>query len=91
MKLEELIGHYRQEVLQPDWKFQHELLDERIAAISWTFLDEPDRPGFGTLVITPADEGQWWVRLWMGGGAGVQTFALREGQEPRVPAPAKHD
>ena len=89
MTLKDLIGHYRQEVLQPDWKFQHDLIEERVAAFSWTFLDEPDQPGFGTLVITPGKEGQWWVRLWIGGGTGIQTFALREGQEPPASAPPR--
>ncbi len=63
-------------------------MDEGLAALSWTFRDEADHPWFGVLLITSAEEGMW-VRLWMGGGAGVQTLVFPEGREPPVPAPAR--
>ncbi len=90
MTLAALLEHYRQQVLQPDWKVQQETMDEGLAALTWTLRDEADQPWFGVLLITPAEEGAW-VRLWMGGGAGVQTFVFPEPQEPRVPAPGSPD
>ena len=88
MTLVDLFEYYRQRVLQPGWKVQQETMDEDLAAISWTLRDEEDQPWFGVLLITPAEEGTW-VRLWMGGGAGVQTFVFQDGREIRVPTPAK--
>ena len=88
MTLAALLEHYRKQVLQPDWKLQQETTDEGLAALTWTLRDEADQPWFGVLLITPAEEGAW-VRLWMGGGAGVQTFVFPEPQEPRVPAPTR--
>ena len=73
-----LLEHYRQQVLQPDWKVQRETMDEGLAAFSWTLRDEEDQPWFGVLLVTPAKEGMW-VRLWMGGGGGIQTFVFPEG------------
>jgi len=87
MTLAALLEHYRQRVLQPDWKVQQETTDEGLAALTWTLRDEADQPWFGVLLISPAEEGMW-VRLWMGGGAGVQTFVFPEGPE-RVPAPSR--
>ena len=88
MALAALLEHYRQQVLQPDWKVQQETMDEGLAALTWTLRDEADQPWFGVLLITPAEEGAW-VRLWMGGGEGVQTFVFPEPQEPPVPAPSR--
>ena len=85
MTLAALLDHYRQQVFQPDWKVQQETMDEGLAALTWTLRDEADQPWFGVLLISLAEEGMW-VRLWMGGGAGVQTFVLPEPQEPRVPS-----
>ena len=81
-----LLEHYRQQVLQPDWKVQHETMDEGLAALSWTLSDEADQPWFGVLLITGAEEGMW-VRLWMGGGGGVQTFVFPDHRESRIPPP----
>ena len=69
MPLVALLEHYRQQVLQPNWKVQQETIDEGLAAVTWTFRDEEDYPWFGVLLITPAEDGPRWVRLWMGGGA----------------------
>ncbi len=88
MTLVDLLEHYRQQVLQPGWKVQQETMDEGLAALSWTLRDEADQPWFGTLLITPVAEGMW-VRLWMGGGGGVQTFVFPDHQESPVPAPIK--
>ena len=79
MTLVSLLEHYRQQVLQPDWTVQQEIMDEGLAALSWTLRDEADQPWFGVLLITPAEEGMW-VRMWMGGGAGIQTFAFPDGR-----------
>ena len=73
MTLAVLFEHYRQQLLQPEWKVQQEPMDEGLAALTWTFRDEADYPWFGVLLITPAEEGLWWVRLWTGGrGPGTQ-------------------
>ncbi len=88
MTLVALLEHYRQQVLQPDWKVQQETMDEGLAAFSWTLRDEADQPWFGVLLITPSEEGMW-VRLWLGGGGGVQTFVFPEGREHPVPAPIR--
>ena len=90
MTLAALLEHYRQQVLQPDWKVQQETMNEDLAALTWTLHDEADQPWFGVLLITSAEEGAW-VRLWMGGGEGVQTFVFPEPQEPREPAPGSPD
>ena len=84
MTLAALLEHYRQQVLQPDWKVQQETMDEGLAGFTWTLRDEADQPWFGVLLITPAEDGIW-VRLWMGGGGGVQTFAFPDRREPPVP------
>ncbi len=83
-----LLEHYRQQVLQPDWKVRQETMDAGLAAFSWTLRDEADQPWFGVLLITPSEEGMW-VRLWLGGGGGVQTFVFPEGREHPVPAPIR--
>ncbi len=57
-----LLEHYRQHVLQRDWKVQQETIDEGLAALGWTPRDEADQLWFGVLLITPAEEGMW-VRL----------------------------
>ena len=88
MTLAALLGHYRQQVVQPDWKVQQETMDEGLAALSWTLRDEADQPWLGVLLITPA-EGGTRVRLWMAGGGGVQTFVFPDRREPRVPAPVE--
>ena len=80
MTLAALLDHYRQQVFQPDWKVQQETMDEGLAALTWTLRDEADQPWFGVLLISLAEEGMW-VRLWMGGGAGVQTFVFPEGPD----------
>jgi hypothetical protein len=85
MTLVALLEHYRQQVLQPDWKVRQETMGEGLSALTWTLRDEADHPWFGVLLITSAEEGMW-VRLWMAGGAGVQTFVFPEGPEPPVPA-----
>ena len=82
------LDHYRQQVLQPDWKVQQETIDESLAALSWTLRDEADQPWFRVLLITAAEKGMW-VRLWMAGGGGVQTFVFPEGREPPVPTPIR--
>ncbi len=79
MTLAALLEHYRQQVLQPEWTVQQEIMDEGLATLTWTLRDEADQPWFGVLLITLAEEGVW-VRLWMGGGAGVQTFAFPDGR-----------
>ncbi len=84
MTLAALLEHYRQQVLQPDWKVQQETMDEGLAGFTWTLRDEADQPWFGVLLITPAEDGIW-VRLWMGGGGGDQTFAFPDRREPPVP------
>ena len=90
MTLVDLLEHYRQQVPQPDWKVQQETMDEDLAALTWTFRDEADYPWFGVLLITPAEEGLWWVRFWMGGGAGDGPRMVVPGQrEPSVPAPTR--
>ena len=61
-------------------------MDGALAAFSWTLRDEADQPWFGVLLITPAEMGVW-VRLWMGGGAGTQTFVFPEVREAQAPAP----
>ncbi len=63
-------------------------MDESLVALTWTLRDEADQPWFGVLLITPAEEGMW-VRLWMGGGAGVQTFGFPDGRAAPVPAPIR--
>ena len=83
-----LLEHYRQQILRPDWKVQQETIDEGLAALSWTLRDEADQIWFGVLLITPAKEGMW-VRLWMGGGGGVQTYVFPDGREPRGPGPTR--
>lgn len=88
MTLAALLEHYRQQVLQPDWKVQQETTDEGLAALTWTLRDDADQTWFGVLLITPA-EGGAWVRLWMGGGAGVQTFVFPDGREAPVQAPIR--
>lgn len=52
MTLGALLEHYRQRVLQPDWKVQQETMDGGLAALTWTFRDEADYPWFGVLLIT---------------------------------------
>ena len=59
MTLVALLEHYREQVLQPDWKMQQETMDEGLAALTWTFRDEADHPWFGVLLIAPAEEGLW--------------------------------
>ena len=88
MTLAALLEHYRQQVLQPDWKVQQETVDEGLAALSWTLRDEAYQHWFGVLLIAPAEEGMW-VRLWMAGGGGVQTFVFPEGREPPMPVPIR--
>ena len=80
MTLAALLDHYRQQVFQPDWKVQQETMDEGLAALTWTLRDEANQPWLGVLLTTPAEEGTW-VRLWLGGGAGVQTFVFPEGPD----------
>ncbi len=79
MTLAALLEHYRQQLIQPDWTVQQEIMEEGLAALTWTLRDEADQPWFGVLLITSAEEGMW-VRMWMGGGAGVQTFAFPDGR-----------
>ena len=87
MTLAVLLEHYRQQVLQPEWKVHQEIMDEDLAAVTWTFRDEEDFHWFGVLLITSAEEGIWWVRLWRGGGAGDgPRMVVSEGREPPVPA-----
>ena len=88
MTLAALLEHYRKQVLQPDWEVQQETIHEGLVALTWTLRDESDQPWIGVLVITSAEEGMW-VRLWMGGGGGVQTFVFPDRREPRVPAPSR--
>ena len=59
-------------------------MDEDLAALSWTLRDEADQPWFEVLLITSAEEGLW-VRPWLGGGAGVQTFVFLDRREPSIP------
>ena len=90
MTLVALLEHYRQQVVQPEWKVQQETMDEGLAALAWTFRDEADYPWFGVLLVTPAEEGLWWVRLWMGGGSGDgPRMIVPESREPPVPAPGR--
>ena len=90
MTLVALLEHYRQQVLQPEWKVQQETMDKGLAAISWTFRDEEDRPWFGVLLITSAEEGMWWVRMWRAGGAGEgPRMVVPEPRQPPVPAPTR--
>ena len=90
MTLEALLEHYRQQVLQPDWKVQQETMDEGLAALTWTFHDEADYPWFGVLLVNPAEEGLWWVRVWMGGGVGDgPRMVVPDHREPPVPAPTR--
>ena len=90
MTLVDLLEHYREEVLQPDWKVQQETMDEGLAALTWTFRDEADYPRFGVLLIIPAEEGLWWVRLWMGGGVGDgPRMVVSDHREPPMPAPTR--
>ena len=88
MTLAALLEHYREQVLQPDWEVQKETMDEDLAALTWTLRDEADQPWFGVLLITPAEEGMW-VRMWMGGGAGIQTFIFPDGREAPIQAPIR--
>ena len=44
MTLAALLEHYRQQVLQPDWKVQQETMNEGLAALTWTLRDEADQP-----------------------------------------------
>ena len=88
MTLVALLEHYRAQVLQPDWKVQQQTMDEGLAAITWTFRDGADFPRFGVLLIAPAEEGLWWVRLWIGSGeGGPMEVVVPEPSEPPVPAP----
>lgn len=86
MPVDVLMDYYRNHVLQPNWELQNEMMDEGVAALTWTFLDEASQPGFGALVVAQSGEGQKRVRLWMGGSSAFQPFALPEGHEPPVPA-----
>ena len=61
-------------------------MDEGLAALSWSLRDEADQLWFGVLLITPTEAGVW-VRLWMGGCAGTQTFVFPEVREAQAPAP----
>ena len=40
LTLTELLEFYRQEVLEPEWEIQHEVANEEIASLTWTYLDE---------------------------------------------------
>ena len=87
MTLVALLEHYRQQIIQPEWKVQQETIDEGLAALTWTLRDEADYPWFGVLLIIPAEDGQWWVRMWSGSGAGGLNKMVFQGRETRVPAP----
>ena len=89
MTLVALLEHYREQVLQPDWKVQQETMDEGLAALTCTFRDEADHPWFGVLLIAPADEGLWWVLLWRGSAEGGPRMVVPGGREPPVPAPTR--
>ena len=90
MTLDALLEHYRQQVLQTEWKVQQETMVEDLAALTWTFPDEEDFHWFGVLLITSAEEGLWWVRLWEGSAAGgPMRVVVPEALEPPVPAPTR--
>ena len=57
------MDYYRNHVWQPNWELQNEMMDEGVAALTWTFLDEASQPGFGALVVAQSGEGQKLVRL----------------------------
>ena len=90
MTLVALLEHYRPQVLQGRWKVQQETMEEGLAALSWTFRDEANHPWLGVLLITSAEEGIWWIRLWRGSAAGgPMRVVVPEGREPPVPAPTR--
>ena len=90
MTLADLLEYYRQQVLQPEWKVQQETMEEDLAALTWTFRDEADFHWFGVLLITSAEEGLWWVRLWRGSAEGGPTrVVVPEPREPPVPVPTR--
>ena len=66
MTLAELLDYYRQQLLQPGGGVQHESVAEDLAVLTWNFRNDNDEgsPWIGVLLIVPAAEDVWWVRVW---------------------------
>lgn len=63
LKPVELIGHYRERMIQPSWDIQDEHSGNGAAWFMWTVPDSMGNLWYGSLVVTPA--GQGWQQVWL--------------------------